>query len=357
MKLKLIASCVFLSVIRVVFCQDIIDKCLKSVNIYKNIYKNESEQSRNVIDPYEFFISQDVHSEHALLIVWNGERWLIDSVDTERWFCFVNAWKGNRNVKAYFVGVASQNSWEYLPINPYFIGLRLDKSLEKGKEVSLTFTYSGVQLTDSIFRYLYLNNPFHFFAPTIYVNTEPKLLNGNKIAAKKIGTLKAVNGEKWVTETLTFIVTDSLVGNNWVLITPHNKNSVGFITTCNEYSYTEKQIKPKAAISINNFEVNSYKLTAFQKAKIDTLIQQIIKNKEGNIQIDGFCDSSGNDKYNLWLSNQRALEVKHYLQKKGIKNKISYSGQGSLLGTTDQERVANRKVIISISPHSVRSLK
>jgi len=341
-KLKLIVSILFLSTKQLVLCQTIIDKCFESVAICKNYHTYEAT---------ELYTSDNIHSEYTVLVAWNGERWLADSINNNCSFCFINDWKDNQNVKAYFIGTSLQDSWKYLPINPYFVGLRLDKPLEKDKKVTLTFTYSGVQLTDSIFRHLYLNDVYHFFAPTIYVNTEPKLLNGNKIVAKKIGTLKAVNGEEWVTETLTFTVTDSLIGNNWVLITPHNKSSRGFITTCSDYSYTEKvtetELKTIKTINIEGFDINSYKLTNLQKTKLDTFIQQITNNKNDNLQIDGFCDSSGNEKYNLWLSNQRVLEVKNYLQEKGVKNKINYKGQGILKGVTDKEKAKNRKVVIS----------
>jgi OOP family OmpA-OmpF porin len=71
------------------------------------------------------------------------------------------------------------------------------------------------------------------------------------------------------------------------------------------------------------------------------------------VEIVGHTDIKGKWKYNVVLSEKRALEVKDYLVKHAIsEDRLLYYGRGSLApktsNDTDENRSKNRRVEITI---------
>lgn len=101
------------------------------------------------------------------------------------------------------------------------------------------------------------------------------------------------------------------------------------------------------------FNFNSYELEPTTKANLDDLAKTLNKYDDTNILIEGHTDSSGEDAYNMTLSNERADNVKDYLKTKGVKSgRIETKGYGESqpLESNDSEtgRAKNRRVEVAI---------
>jgi outer membrane protein OmpA-like peptidoglycan-associated protein len=101
------------------------------------------------------------------------------------------------------------------------------------------------------------------------------------------------------------------------------------------------------------FNLNSYELQAATKTNLDDLAKTLKKYDDTNILIEGHTDSSGEDAYNLKLSDNRATAVEDYLNTKGIKSsRITTEGYGESqpLDSNDTEagRQKNRRVEVAI---------
>ena len=99
------------------------------------------------------------------------------------------------------------------------------------------------------------------------------------------------------------------------------------------------------------FDFNSYRLNEQHTAGLDSLIEILNQNKKIIIRISGHTDKSGNERYNLTLSRDRAEAVAIYLIDHAIEeDRISFEGHGSTrpLTTNDTEegRKKNRRVEI-----------
>ena len=116
-------------------------------------------------------------------------------------------------------------------------------------------------------------------------------------------------------------------------------------------SYFIKGDKTKSVLVFFNFD--SHKLSITEKDKLDNYISTLIKTDSNPIIIYGHTDTKGSKKYNLILSEQRALSVSKYFRKKGINNKLiikSYGEDYPLIITGDNvEEENNRRVEVIIN--------
>ncbi len=116
-------------------------------------------------------------------------------------------------------------------------------------------------------------------------------------------------------------------------------------------SYFIKSDKTKSVLVFFNYD--SHKLSITEKDKLDNFISTIIKTDSNPIIIYGHTDTKGSKKYNLILSDQRALSVSKYFKKKGINNKLiikSYGEEYPLIITGDNvEEKNNRRVEVIIN--------
>ena len=85
------------------------------------------------------------------------------------------------------------------------------------------------------------------------------------------------------------------------------------------------------------FDFNKSTLNAKEKAKLDQLAKLIKQAKAvESVDISGFADIIGNSGYNKKLSQKRAVAVKSYLAKKGLKTRnVTVLALGSEKPVTD----------------------
>lgn len=101
-----------------------------------------------------------------------------------------------------------------------------------------------------------------------------------------------------------------------------------------------------------NFEFGSAKLTPEAVAQLDELAKAMKKDtlKTFRFEVNGHTDAVGTDKYNNWLSEQRALAVADYLkQQHGIESdRLQAAGWGEqkLAMPQDPKNWVNRRVEI-----------
>lgn len=77
------------------------------------------------------------------------------------------------------------------------------------------------------------------------------------------------------------------------------------------------------------FEFNSATISILIKKELNHLAMVMENFADINIELIGHADALGEEKYNDWLSEQRAQHAKEYLVKKGItENRISIKGEG-----------------------------
>ena len=112
-------------------------------------------------------------------------------------------------------------------------------------------------------------------------------------------------------------------------------------------------IRDKTKSVLVFFNYDSHKLSITEKDKLDNYISTLIKTDSNPIIIYGHTDTKGSKKYNLILSEQRALSVSKYFRKKGINNKLiikSYGEDYPLIITDDNvEEENNRRVEVIIN--------
>ena len=101
------------------------------------------------------------------------------------------------------------------------------------------------------------------------------------------------------------------------------------------------------------FDVGKATIKGSSHKSLDQLIEFLKRKKGTNIQIAGHTDSDGNNDTNLKLSQNRAMNVKRYLIKKGIQpGRVETIGYGETrpiaLNSTAVGKAANRRTEVHI---------
>jgi outer membrane protein OmpA-like peptidoglycan-associated protein len=117
-----------------------------------------------------------------------------------------------------------------------------------------------------------------------------------------------------------------------------------------------KPLLPDRAVALGDvsFDAGSAVLRAEATATIDRLGEFLRANTQRKLLIEGFSDSAGSDKYNLSLSNRRAMAVRQALLKRGVASeRIRVRGYGAAYPVASKGnevgRQQNRRVEIVIS--------
>lgn len=102
-----------------------------------------------------------------------------------------------------------------------------------------------------------------------------------------------------------------------------------------------------------NFELDSATLTAGSRNVLDSVAADLKKFPRLRIELQGHTDSSGSDRYNLNLSQQRAESVRTALQSQGVPTgQLVARGYGELQptadNTTSEGRARNRRVVMLV---------
>jgi outer membrane protein OmpA-like peptidoglycan-associated protein len=101
------------------------------------------------------------------------------------------------------------------------------------------------------------------------------------------------------------------------------------------------------------FDVNSANLTAASRPTLDEVARQLQRHPRLKIDVEGHTDSSGNDGYNLQLSQRRADAVRDYLIAQGVSaDQLAAKGYGETRPIADNAtaagRLANRRVALAV---------
>jgi len=102
------------------------------------------------------------------------------------------------------------------------------------------------------------------------------------------------------------------------------------------------------------FAFNSAELSAGDKAKLDAIVPVLKNPKVAFIagEVDGYTDSTGEEKYNLDLSKRRAQSVATYVQSQGVNlgDRFAVNGYGEAYPVADnataEGRAQNRRVVL-----------
>jgi len=102
-----------------------------------------------------------------------------------------------------------------------------------------------------------------------------------------------------------------------------------------------------------NFESNSTKLLPESYPILFYAVQSLIQNPELKVEIQGYTDNIGSDKFNLQLSEKRAGAVRDYLVARGInKDRLTTIGLGAANPVADNKtadgRALNRRIEFKI---------
>jgi OOP family OmpA-OmpF porin len=99
-----------------------------------------------------------------------------------------------------------------------------------------------------------------------------------------------------------------------------------------------------------NFYAGSPKLTNEAKIILDETAENLLRNQKHlkTIEVQGHSSGDGSEKFNLYLSKERANSVAQYLKDKGVKNQFIVNGYGSSQKIASDEtiegRIQNRRV-------------
>ncbi len=102
------------------------------------------------------------------------------------------------------------------------------------------------------------------------------------------------------------------------------------------------------------FKFDSAELSAADKTKIDAIIPVLKNPKVGFIlgEVDGYTDSTGDEKYNMDLSKRRAQSVAEYVKSQGVAlgDRFGINGYGEAnpvaSNDTAEGRAQNRRVVL-----------
>jgi outer membrane protein OmpA-like peptidoglycan-associated protein len=104
-----------------------------------------------------------------------------------------------------------------------------------------------------------------------------------------------------------------------------------------------------------NFALNSADLTDSAKSNLNAIAEIFVEFPDSDLFIEGYTDDTGDEKYNLQLSEKRAKAVENYLKSQGVANARFASVRG--LGEANprfpndskENQAKNRRVEIGIA--------
>jgi len=101
------------------------------------------------------------------------------------------------------------------------------------------------------------------------------------------------------------------------------------------------------------FETNSAILTADSRPVLNEVADGLVKHPRLKVELQGYTDSTGSDKYNLVLSDKRANSVREYLISQNVKSEqLVAKGFGKAdpvaSNATPAGRAKNRRVVMKV---------
>jgi OmpA-OmpF porin, OOP family len=112
-------------------------------------------------------------------------------------------------------------------------------------------------------------------------------------------------------------------------------------------------IKGSIVLQGVTFETNSSVLTADSRAPLNEVADGLVKHRRLKIELQGYTDSTGSDKYNLTLSDKRANSVREYLLSQQVhEEQLTAKGYGKAdpvaSNATADGRSQNRRVVMKV---------
>jgi flagellar motor protein MotB len=105
------------------------------------------------------------------------------------------------------------------------------------------------------------------------------------------------------------------------------------------------KVGEKMLLSNVFYEIDSWQLKKESIIELSNLVALLSDNKNLIMEIGGYTDSTGSEKYNLVLSEKRALSVVNYLIKMGISaDRLRYKGYGNTSSFGNNVTVEGRKL-------------
>ena len=103
-----------------------------------------------------------------------------------------------------------------------------------------------------------------------------------------------------------------------------------------------------------NFEFDSAELTAEAKANLEKIAEVFLEFPDTDLAIEGHTDDTGNEDYNMKLSERRANSVKKFLMSAGVaSSRMSVTAFGEAAprydNATKEGQAKNRRVEIGVS--------
>ncbi len=129
-----------------------------------------------------------------------------------------------------------------------------------------------------------------------------------------------------------------------------NENSMAHKAAVNKQVNTCLAAKQSVAVNIN-FKANSSDVSDTALIKKIASAMNSGQLEKCYFVIEGHTDASGNDYYNLWLSQQRADKVKSYLSQYHVDSDrlvVVGKGEGELLNRNAPESKENRRVVFKV---------
>ena len=214
-----------------------------------------------------------------------------------------------------------------------------------------------------------------FRSPKLQIAHKSSYVYGNVVEADTDKPLKASVSliDLNTNEASQVVHSDSVTGNYLIVLTEGSDYGLfaekqGYLYKSENFSLDKKLLNPVivnfklervkvgSSVVLNNifFAFDSYSLTPQSKTELNKVLSFLNANKSIKIEIAGYTDNLGSEKYNMVLSRNRAKAVYDYLVEGGVpKAKLSFKGYGAsnFLNSNDSEegRIKNRRIEFKIS--------
>jgi len=100
------------------------------------------------------------------------------------------------------------------------------------------------------------------------------------------------------------------------------------------------------------YDFDQYKLTPDSRRSLEAQAKWLMEHKEGQIEVQGYCDKRGPDQYNMVLGKRRADASAGYLVSLGVDESrvktISFGKRVTLVPGDTEEAYAQNRVAITV---------
>lgn len=197
-------------------------------------------------------------------------------------------------------------------------------------------------------------------------STWSKTAKGTAIGAGAGAAVGAVVG-KTLGNTAAGAIAGAVVGGTTGAIIGRNMDRKAAELEREMDGVTIQRVEEGIAVSFDSgilFDVNSSNLRTEGYNNLQKLANILKRDNETVLMIVGHTDSTGDETYNLRLSERRAQSAKTYLESQGLpSSRIQTTGRGELepIGdnSTDAGRQTNRRIEVAIfaSPEYIERLE